>query len=209
MASLLVGIAGGSGSGKTTLAKALAEALPAGQVVVIPHDAYYRDLGDLAYDDRVRCNFDEPAALDNQRLAADLNKLRAGQAIARPNYDFTTHTRLAETTRVAATPVVIVEGILVLAVPALCELLDLKVFVATSEATRLARRIERDMAERGRTREAAETQYVRQTRSMHDLHVEPSRGHAQVVVSGEVSVAQALERVTVAVRQRLKPGIRA
>jgi len=209
MASLLVGIAGGSGSGKTTLAKALAEALPPGQVVVIPHDAYYRDLGDLAYDDRVRCNFDEPAALDNQRLAADLNKLRAGQTIARPNYDFTTHTRLAETTRVDATPVVIVEGILVLAIPALCELLDLKVFVATSEATRLARRIERDMAKRGRTREGAEAQYIRQTRPMHDLHVEPSRGHAQVVVSGEIDAGQAAESVTVEILQRLKPGIRA
>ena len=209
MASLLVGIAGGSGSGKTTLAKALAEALPAGQVVVIPHDAYYRDLGGLVFEDRVGCNFDEPAALDNARLAGDLNRLRAGQDIARPNYDFATHTRLAETTRVAATPVVIVEGILVLAVPALCSMLDLKVFVATSEPTRLARRIERDVAERGRTREGAETQYIRQTRPMHDLHVEPSRGHAQVVVSGEIGVAQAAERVMVEILQRLKPGIRA
>lgn len=207
MASLLVGIAGGSGSGKTTLALGVAEAMPAGQVVVIPHDAYYRDRGHLAFEDRVRCNFDEPAALDNERLAGDLNRLRAGQAIARPNYDFTTHARLAETTRVAAAPVVIVEGILVLAIPELRALLDVKVFVATSEPIRAARRMERDMAERGRTREGAETQYLRQTRPMHDLHVEPSRGYADVVVSGETSVAEALERVTTDLLRRLKPGI--
>jgi uridine kinase len=205
----LVGIAGGSGSGKTTLAKAVAEAMPPWQVVVIPHDAYYRDLGHLAFEDRVRCNFDEPEALDNERLVADLNRLRVGQAIARPNYDFATHTRLVETTRVNTTPVVIVEGILVLAIPALRELLDLKVFVATSEPTRLARRIERDMAERGRTREGAEAQFVRQTRPMHDLHVEPSRAHADRVVSGEGSAGLAVESVTAEIRRRLKPGIRA
>jgi uridine kinase len=209
VASLLVGVAGGSGSGKTTLAKAVAEALPPGQVAVIPHDAYYRDLGDLAFEDRVRCNFDEPAALDNQRLAADLHRLRAGQAIARPNYDFTTHTRLAETMRVEAAPVVIVEGILVLAIPALDALLDLKVFVATSEPIRLARRIERDMAERGRTREGAQAQYLRQTRPMHDLYVEPSRGHAHLVVSGDVGIGQAVDNVTAEILRRLQPGIRA
>ena len=209
VASLLVGIAGGSGSGKTTLAMAVAQALPPGQVVVIPHDAYYRDLGHLPFQARIGCNFDEPAALDNERLVGDLQRLRVGRAIARPNYDFATHARLAETTRVAATPVVIVEGILVLAIPALCALLDWKVFVDTSEATRLARRIERDMAERGRTREGAEAQYLRQTRPMHELHVEPSRGQADRVVSGESSAGPAVEIVTAEILQRLQPGIRA
>lgn len=209
MASLLVGIAGGSGSGKTTLAMGVAEAMPPGQVVVIPHDAYYRDLDHLRFADRIGCNFDEPPALDNERLVEDLGQLRASQAIARPNYDFTTHTRLAETTWVAACPVVIVEGILVLAIPALLPLLGLKVFVEASERTRLARRIERDVAERGRTREAAETQYFRLTRPMHDLHVEPSRCRADLVVSGEQSGAKSVESVTIAIHRMLKPGIRA
>ena len=208
MASLLVGIAGGSGSGKTTLAMGVAEAMPPGQVVAIPHDAYYRDLGHLAFEERVGCNFDEPAALDNERLVEELGQLRTGQAIARPNYDFTTHTRLTETTWVAACPVVIVEGILVLAIPALLPLLGLKVFVDTSERTRLARRIERDVAERGRTREAAETQYVHLTRPMHDLHVEPSRCRADLVVSGEQSGEKSAENVTIAIHRLLKPGIR-
>ncbi len=158
MASLLVGIAGGSGSGKTTLARGVAAALPAGHAVVIPHDAYYRDLAHLPFEGRMDCNFDEPAALDNELLVEALRSLRAGRAIARPSYDFTTHTRLAETTRVEASPVAIVEGILVLAFPALCEVLDLRVFVEAAEATRLARRVDRDVAERGRTREGAEIQ---------------------------------------------------
>jgi uridine kinase len=209
VASLLVGIAGGSGSGKTTLANGVAAALPVGRVAVIPHDAYYRDLAHLPFAARIRCNFDEPAALDNERLVEDLRSLRAGRAIARPSYDFTTHSRLAETTRVEASPVVIVEGILVLAIPALCGVLDLRVFVETSESTRLARRIERDVAERSRTRESAEIQYRRTTRPMHFLHVEPSRARADVVVSGEDGPEQAVERVTIAIRRLPKPGIRA
>jgi uridine kinase len=209
VASLLVGIAGGSGSGKTTLAKGVAAALPTGQVVVIPHDAYYRDLGHLRFADRIGCNFDEPSALDNERLVEDLRNLRSGRAITGPNYDFTTHTRLAETTRIEASPVVIVEGILVLAVAALCEVLDLKVFVETSEPIRLARRIERDVAERGRTREAAEIQYQRTTRPMHDLYVAPSRACADVVVSGEDGAECAVESVTNAILRLPKPGIRA
>ena len=208
MTSLLVGIAGGSGSGKTTLAEGLVTTLPPGQAVVIPHDAYYRDLGHLAFEQRAQCNFDEPAALDNERLLEDLAQLRAGRTIARPNYDFATHTRLRETTRVPACPVVIVEGILVLAIPALRGLLDLKVFVETSEQTRLARRIERDMAERGRTREASEAQYFRRTRPMHSLHVEPSRCHAELVVSGEDIGGQSVESVTIAIHRLLKLGMR-
>ena len=207
--TLLVGIAGGSGSGKTTLAKNVALAMPPGQVAVIPHDAYYRDLGHLPFEKRIGCNFDEPSALDNGRLVRDLVELRAGRAVARPNYDFATHTRLGETTPVAASPVVMVEGILVLAIPALREVLDLKVFVEASEATRLARRIERDIAERGRTRKGAEMQYLRITRPMHALHVEPSRCHADLVVLGEGCTAQAEESVTIAILRLLKPGIRA
>jgi uridine kinase len=207
--SLLIGIAGGSGSGKTTLAKGVAAALPPGQVVVIPHDAYYRDLGHWPVSDRMGCNFDEPAALDNERLVEDLRNLRSGMAITRPNYDFATHTRLAQTIRVEAGPVVIVEGILVLAVAALCEVLDLKVFVETSEPIRLARRIERDVDERGRTREAAEIQYQRTTRPMHERYVAPSRACADVVVSGEASAECAVESVTTAILRLAKPGIQA
>ena len=209
VAALLIGIAGGSGSGKTTLARGVATAMRSEGVVVIPHDAYYRDLSHLPFADRIGRNFDEPSALDNERLVRDLVELRAGRAIALPSYDFATHARLAETTRVAASPVVIVEGILLLAIPALREMLDLKVFVETSASTRQARRIERDVAERGRTREGAATQFHGITEPMHDLHVGPSRCHADLVVSGENGGPQVVESVTMAIRELLKPGIRA
>ena len=207
--SLFIGIAGGSGSGKTSLAKGVAAAMPPGHVVVIPHDAYYRDLGPWPFSDRMGCNFDEPAALDNERLVEDLRNLRSGRAITRPNYDFATHTRLAETTRVEASPVAIMEGILVLAIPDLCEIFDLKVFVETSEPIRQTRRIERDVFERGRTREAAEIQYQRTTWPMHERYVGPSRACADVVVSGEAGAECGVEIVTPAILRLAKPGIQA
>ena len=190
MASLLVGIAGGSGSGKTTLAAGLAAALPAGQAVVVPADAYYRDLGYLPPDARAQHNFDEPAALDDKRLGADLR---------RPVYDFATHTRLPEPMWIPPQPVVIVEGILVLALPALRELFQLKVFVAATPAARLERRIARDVGERGRTRESVVAQFARHTGPMHEVHVAPSAAHADIVVSGEESLPRAVDRLAACV----------
>ena len=209
MAPLLVGIAGGSGSGKSTLAQGVAGALGPGEVVVLAHDAYYHELGHLPPVQRAGRNFDEPAALDNARLCEDLRRVRAGGTITRPNYDFATHTCLPETTPVSASPVVIIEGILVLAIPGLREMLELKVFVETSEGTRSARRMARDMAERGRTRESVLAQYHGITRPMHDLHVEPSRCHADLVISGEDAAAQAVERLVLAIRRALEARIRA
>ena len=204
MASLLVGIAGGSGSGKTTLAKGVAAALPPGQAVVIPHDAYYRDLGYLPFAERSLSNFDEPAALDNDRLLEHLTALRAGNAIAKPNYDFVTHTRLAATTPVSPASVVIVEGILVLAIPALRGVLDFKVYVDCSESIRLARRVWRDCVERGRTKESVVAQYQSATLPMHALHVAPSRAWADLVVSGEAEPGRAIESCLVGIHRKLR-----
>jgi len=200
MSPLLVGIAGGSGSGKTTLADRLVAALPAGRAVVVPADAYYRDLAHLAPAARARHNFDEPAALDEERLCADLGRLCRGEPAARPVYDFTTHTRRVEEVRIAPSPVVIVEGILVLALPALRPLLGLKIFVDASEPVRLARRIARDVGERGRTHASVEAQFARHTRPMHALHVEPSRTYADLMVSGEGDLAQGVSRVLAAMK---------
>ena len=199
MASLLVGIAGGSGSGKTTLAAGLAAALPAGQAAVVPADAYYRDLGYLPPDARAQHNFDEPAALDDKRLGADLRRLRGGEGARRPVYDFATHTRLPEPMWIPPQPVVIVEGILVLALPALRELFQLKVFVAATPAARLERRIARDVGERGRTRESVVAQFARHTGPMHEVHVAPSAAHADIVVSGEESLPRAVDRLAACV----------
>ena len=203
MASLLVGIAGGSGSGKTTLAEGVAAALSPGQVVVVPADAYYRDLAQLSPTERTQHNFDEPAALDHERLLADLRRLRAGEGAARPVYDFATHTRSPEPVWLPPRPVILVEGILVLALSELRELLGLKVFVAASEPTRLARRIARDVGERRRTRESVLAQFARHTQPMHELHVAPSAAHADLVVSGEAGLDTETERVTSNILRRL------
>jgi uridine kinase len=192
MEPLLVGIAGGSGSGKTTLAEGLVRALPTDRAVVIPADAYYRDLAHLPPAERARHNFDEPAALDEERLCADLGRLGRGEPAARPVYDFVSHTRRPEVVSIVPRPVVIVEGILVLALPALRPRLGLKVFVDADEAVRLARRIARDVGERGRTRASVEQQFARHTRPMHRRHVEPSRAFADLVVSGDKDLGRAV-----------------
>jgi uridine kinase len=205
----LVGLAGGSGSGKTTAAEGLAAALPAGFCVVVPADAYYRDLGHLQLEARARCNFDEPAALDGERLARDLACLRRGESVLLPSYDFVTHTRLAQQVSVPARPVVLVEGILVLALPELHGLFDLRIFVDASEEVRLARRMARDVGERGRTRESVLVQFAAQTRPMHQLHVEPSRAHADLIVSGETTPVQSVAGITSVILRKLGPEDRA
>jgi uridine kinase len=197
---MLIGIAGGSGSGKTTLATAVARALGPRQAVVIPHDDYYRDLAHLPFEERGRRNFDEPAALENERLVEDLRTLRDGQGIARPSYDFTSHTRLPRTTWTSPCPVIIVEGILVLAAEELRGLFDLTIFVDTCEAERLKRRGERDTKERGRTQASVESQFFGMTRPMHALFVEPSRRQADLVVSGDQDLCRAVANVVVRIR---------
>src|SRR5262245_49516395 len=127
--SLVVGIAGGTGSGKTTVAHKLADAMPPKRCVTIEHDSYYRDQGHLPPDERASINYDHPAALENALFANHLRELRAGCGVDVPIYDFATHTRRTETRRVEPAPVIIVEGILVFADPALREQMDVKIFV--------------------------------------------------------------------------------
>ncbi|MCB9530280.1 MAG: uridine kinase [Myxococcales bacterium] len=180
--AVVVGIAGGTGSGKTTAAWEIARALPAGRCVVIDHDAYYRDLVGVPFDERAATNFDHPSALENELLCAHLRELREGRAVQKPVYDFSQHLRSKATERIDPAPVVIVEGILVLADPALRELFDVKIFVDTDADVRVFRRIRRDMAERGRSFEDVRDQYYATVRPMHLEFVEPSRQFADLIV---------------------------
>lgn len=179
---LIVGIAGGTGSGKTTLATRLAETLGSQRATVIPHDSYYLDHLDLTFEERSRLNFDEPIAFENSLLVGHLRALSRGEAILRPAYDFSVHARSPRPMQLQPRPVVIVEGILVLAIPELRDMFDLKVFVDTPADIRLARRITRDVSERGRTVESVCNQYLTTVRPMHELHVEPSKHFADVIV---------------------------
>lgn len=179
---LVIGLAGGTGSGKTTVAAALVETAGPEQVALLPQDAYYRAQPDVPFEARARTNYDEPGAFDHALLLEHVEALARGAAIDRPVYDFAQHDRSSRTLRVASAPIVIVEGILVLHDHALRRQLTLKVFVDAPADERFIRRLERDVRERGRSAQSVIEQYRRTVKPMHDLFVEPSKQHADLIV---------------------------
>ena len=180
--SVVIGIAGGSGSGKTTVQRRVMERFGPRRIALLDHDAYYRSLDHLEPAQRARFNFDHPDALETELMVAHLDRLLAGAAVEKPTYSFETHSRRAETETIEPRPVVLVEGILVLAEPALRERMDVKLFVDAAPDVRLMRRMERDIHERGRSVESVLEQYRRTVRPMHLEFVEPSKRHADVII---------------------------
>lgn len=177
----VIGVAGGSGSGKTTVARNILER-SRDQVAHLLHDHYYFDLAHMTFEERTKVNFDHPASLDNALFREHLKQLVEGKPVECPVYDFKTHRRTAETFTIAPRPVVLVEGILIFADPALRDLMDLKVFVDTDADLRVLRRIGRDVAERGRTLESVVDQYLESVRPMHNEFVAPSKKFANIVL---------------------------
>lgn len=193
---LIIGVAGGTASGKTTVVEAILQRVGRERIAHIQHDSYYKDLSHLPLEQRRKFNFDHPDALDTPLLVAHLQDLRQGSSVEVPRYDFASYSRLAETTAIHPCAVVIVEGILILAEPALREMIDLKLYVDTDADLRLIRRITRDIDERGRTIESVIEQYLASVRPMHLEFVEPSKRYADVIIPlGGQNVA-ALELVT-------------
>jgi uridine kinase len=180
---LVIGFGGGSGSGKTTIARAVVEGIGPESVEVIQHDAYYRH-HDLSLEQRAQLNYDHPDSLETDLLIRHLGELCAGRAAQRPVYDFAIYDRTGETVLVEPKPVIIVEGILVLAEPELREVLHLKVYVDTEADLRVLRRLKRDLEERGRSFESAYDRYIATVKPMHVQFVEPSRSFADVVIRG-------------------------
>jgi len=189
---LFIGIAGGTGSGKTTLARRIEREL-GDRVAMIEHDGYYRDRSGIVETERELVNYDEPDALDNDLLAAHLGALRRGESIECPRYDFATHTRRPDTRRVDPGRIVVVEGILLFAVPALRDAFDLRIFVDTDDDIRLLRRIRRDIVDRARGIDAIQAQYYGTVRPMHLLHVAPSKRYAHLIVPEGGENAEALD----------------
>ena len=178
---LVLGIAGGTGSGKTTLMDNIIRRF--GDVItVLSHDNYYRRRDELTYAQRCLINYDEPAALETDLMAAHLDALRRGNPIDCPVYDFTRHNRSDRTLRIVPKSVIIVEGILIFEDKPLRDLMDIKIFVDTDADVRLCRRILRDVTERGRTLESVLTQYQTTVKPMHEKYVEPSKKFADIVV---------------------------
>ena len=178
---LVIGIAGGSGSGKTTLMNNVIAQF-GGEITVLSHDNYYKRHDELTYEERCQLNYDEPAALETDLMARQLDELRHGRAIDCPVYDFTNHNRSDETVRIEPNPVIIVEGILIFENQPLRELMDIRIFVDTDADIRLCRRIKRDVNKRGRTLESVLMQYQQTVKPMHEKYVEPSKRFAHIVV---------------------------
>ena len=200
---LVIGIAGGSGSGKTTLLKNLVEEF-AENVTVLSHDNYYKRHDDLTYEQRCQLNYDEPAALETDLMAAHLEQLRRGEAIDCPVYDFTQHNRSDRTIRIVPRKVIIVEGILIFENKQLRDLMDIRVFVDTDADVRLCRRILRDVEERGRSLESVLSQYQNTVKPMHEMYVEPSKKFANIIVPEGGQNYVALDMITGRIRRHLE-----
>lgn len=181
----IIGIAGGSGSGKTTFALLLQKLLGRERCAILHQDSYYHDLSHAFDRDGGSVNFDHPDAIDFELLGSHLGELADGRAVEVPVYDYATHQRLNRTHPLAATPVLVVEGMLVLSQHSIRERLNVKVFIEATEQVRLARRLARDVQERGRDPAGIEQQFQTHVKPMHDRFVEPSRRHANAIYSGE------------------------
>ena len=205
--SLIIGICGGTGSGKTTVANRILESVSADEVVFIQQDSYYRNVNDLPLDIRNIANFDHPDALDNDLLVNHVRRLKAGEAVELPLYDFKTNTRMNDTRHVESKPIVIVEGILIFSDPRLLEQMDIKVFVDTPDDIRFIRRLRRDLAERGRTVESVIEQYIGTVRPMHMQFVEPSKRHADVIIPEGGHNLVSIDLLSGKIRERLASAL--
>ena len=182
MTPFVIGVAGGSGSGKTTVVRKIVESLGLEQVTLLQHDRYYRDRNDLRLEERAALNYDHPNSLETDLLVQHVRDLKSGMPVDVPQYDFTRHARLSETETFQPRRALIVEGILIFADAALRDLMDIKVFVDTDSDTRFIRRLQRDVAERGRTMESVVDQYQTTVKPMHLEFVEPSKRYADVII---------------------------
>ncbi len=188
---IFVGVAGGSGSGKTTVAHNLIKAFKSEDAVLVEQDAYYKELKNLSIEEKSKVNFDHPDSIEIDLIKKHLMNLKDGFPIERPIYDFKTHSRKVEKVRINPSKIIVIEGILVLSIPEIRELLDVKIFVDTDADEMLLRRIKRDINERGRTFESVKRQYLDTVKPMYLEFCEPSKRYADIIIprGGENKIA--------------------
>lgn len=195
---ITIGIAGGTGSGKTTITRKLMQRF-GGDVSVVYHDNYYKAHHDMPLEDRAKLNYDHPNSFDTDMLVEDLKKLRRGETIQCPVYDYSIHDRVAKTVTVKPARVVIVEGILIFQSRELCEQMDIKIYVDTDADVRILRRITRDVRDRGRSLDSVINQYLTTVKPMHEQFVEPSKRNADIIIpeggQNKVAMDMVIERV--------------
>ena len=178
---LIIGIAGGSGSGKTTVVREITQQLKE-NVVVIPQDSYYKDLGHLSEEEKRVHNFDHPESIDFDLLRAQLKELREGKTVEQPIYSYITCGRSEETLTVEPADVIIVEGILIFTDPKLRKLMDIKIFVDADDDDRLMRVMARDIVERGKTVDWVIERYSKTVKPMYLQFIEPSKRYADIII---------------------------
>jgi uridine kinase len=201
--SLLVGIAGGTGSGKTSLAVRIQERVGANRCLLLAQDAYYKDGSSLSPEEQAAINYDHPEAYDTSLLVQDLRDLKAGRPVPHLTYDHGTYSRKVLPDALTSRPLVILEGILVLAEDALRRLMDIKLFIDADADVRILRRLDRDIQERGRSFESVQRQYLESVRPMHLEFVEPSKRYADLIIPGGAQNEVALEAVVSRIRAML------
>lgn len=179
---MLIGIAGGTGSGKSTFTNRIKKQF-GDDVTVIYHDNYYRRRDDIPFEERKKINYDHPDALETDMLIEHIKQLKAGKSVVCPVYDFSVHNRSDKTVVIKPSKVILVEGILVLQNPELCNLLDIKIFVEADADERILRRVLRDVEERGRDLRGIIDQYLTTVKPMHYRFVEPSKAKADIVIN--------------------------
>ncbi|HSL44150.1 MAG TPA: uridine kinase [Anaerolineales bacterium] len=201
---LVIGIAGGSGSGKTTVAQQILQRVGPDRIAFLQHDSYYKDLSGLPPTQRAEVNFDHPHSLETELLIEHIACLRDGKPVEVPIYNFATHSRTDRSFTVQPRRVILVEGILIFTEAALREMFDVKIFVDTDSDIRFIRRLERDIAERGRTTESVIKQYQTTVRPMHMEFVEPSKRYADIIIPEGGHNTAALDMVVARVDALLK-----
>jgi uridine kinase len=192
---LIIGVSGGSGSGKSTFGRMLQANMGDHFCGILAQDSYYRDMHEYFDRDGGQVNYDHPDSVEFELLVAHIKKLKLGEDILVPNYDFATHRRLYESTFFPCRPVIIIDGILLGTQSDLRPLLDFSFFIDTQEDLRFRRRLGRDVRERGRTPEGVHDQFFNHVKPMHDLFVEPSRRFADRIISGEKSFGPVIEEI--------------
>ncbi|MGX6442846.1 uridine kinase [Neobacillus sp. K501] len=179
---VVIGVAGGSGSGKTSVTKAIYESFKGHSILMLEQDYYYKDQSELPFEERLKTNYDHPLAFDNDLLIEHIEKLLRYEAINKPVYDYSLHTRSNEVINVEPKDVIILEGILVLEDERLRNLMDIKLFVDTDADIRIIRRLSRDIKERGRTLDSVIDQYTNVVRPMHNQFIEPTKRYADIII---------------------------
>lgn len=202
--AVLIGIAGGSGSGKTSFAEKLRSRLGPERCVTIAQDSYYKDGSNLDGPARAAINYDHPDAFDTTLLIQDLRDLKAGRPVPCLSYDHASYARKVLPDPIAPKPVILLEGILILAEEPLRRLMDIRLFIDTDPDVRILRRLRRDIKERGRSFDSVEGQYLGSVRPMHLEFVEPSKRYADLIVPEGAQNEVALEAVLARARASLR-----